>query len=32
VSRGLVTPSVVDSTALKRDGAPRVATAPKRGW
>jgi phage gp36-like protein len=32
VSRGLVAPNVVDSTATKRDGAPRVATAPKRGW
>jgi len=32
VSRGIVSPNIVDSTPTKRDGAPRVATAPKRGW
>ncbi|MGZ3456344.1 MAG: phage protein Gp36 family protein [Polyangiales bacterium] len=32
VSRGLVSPNVVDSTPPKRDGAPRVSTATRRGW
>ncbi|MBI2392813.1 MAG: DUF1320 family protein [Deltaproteobacteria bacterium] len=32
VSRGLVAPNVVDSTPITRDGAPRVATSPRRGW
>jgi len=32
VSRGIVSPNVVDSTPAKRDGAPRVNTSPRRGW
>lgn len=32
VSRGVVSPNVVDSTPSRRDGAPRVSTAAKRGW
>jgi phage gp36-like protein len=32
VSRGVVSPNIVDSTPPLRDGAPRVGTLPKRGW
>jgi len=32
VANGLLNPSIVDSTPPIRDGAPRVRTAPKRGW
>lgn len=32
VSRGIVSPNVTDSTPAKRDGAPRVSTAQRRGW
>src|SRR5579859_1411594 len=32
VANGLLSPNIVDSTPQIRDGAPRVRTAPRRGW
>jgi len=32
IARGVVTPSVEDATPTRRDGAPRIATTPPRGW
>ena len=32
VANGLISPNIVDSTPQIRDGAPRIRTAPRRGW
>jgi phage gp36-like protein len=32
ISRGVVSPNVIDSTPCRRDGAPRVSTGTRRGW